>query len=84
MCRKDIFTDLYIVKLVDCVWILVFDVEEIKLLLIVSCEQWSFSKYLYFSKTYSAVFFKKHQKKKKKKMDENKVTVNDISQSVDL
>ena len=23
-------------------WILVFDVEEIKLLLIMSCEQWSF------------------------------------------
>ena len=33
------------VLVVNCIcvdWRLVFDVEEIKLLLIVSCEQWSF------------------------------------------
>ena len=38
-------------------WRLVFDVEEIKLLLIVSCEQWSFLNVSLLSKTYLAVIF---------------------------
>ena len=70
------------VLVVNCIyvyWRLVFDVEEIKLLLIMSCEQWSFKCISTFQDIFSSNFFKQQWKWR-----EYKVTVNGILQSVDL